>query len=311
MDAMSHWGVARDVCAYLSHHDKKELKPVLPQSHFKADKKILTIEVSIENREACKRYSGICIAGVEVKASPKWLQERLRSIGLRPINNIVDITNFIQHETGQPLHAFDYDRINEHKVVVKTLPNDTAFITLDEKERKLSSEDLMICDSKEPMCIAGVFGGLHSGVTEKTKNIFLESAYFDPVYIRKTSFRHGLRTDAATRFEKGIDISGTVDIAKRAALLITEIAGGTIASDIIDVYPDPLPKKEITVKYPYVEKLSGKKYPPADIKKILSSLGFSITQGRNGHPHHGNSVSQTRCFTAGRYRGGNFTHRRA
>jgi phenylalanyl-tRNA synthetase beta chain len=278
MDAMSHWGVARDVCAYLSHHDKKELKPVLPQSHFKADKKILTIEVSVENREACKRYSGICIAGVEVKASPKWLQERLRSIGLRPINNIVDITNFIQHETGQPLHAFDYDRINDHKVVVKTLPNDTAFITLDEKERKLSSEDLMICDSKEPMCIAGVFGGLHSGVTEKTKNIFLESAYFDPVYIRKTSFRHGLRTDAATRFEKGIDISGTVDIAKRAALLITEIAGGTIASDIIDVYPDPLPKKEITVKYPYVEKLSGKNYPPADIKKILSSLGFSIIQ---------------------------------
>jgi phenylalanyl-tRNA synthetase beta chain len=276
MDAMSHWGVARDVCAYLSHHDKKELKPVLPQNNFKIDKVSMEISVSIENKEACKRYSGVCIANVKVTESPKWLQERLKSIGLRPINNIVDITNFIQHETGQPLHAFDYDKIKDHKVIVKTLPEGTPFVTLDEKERKLNKEDLMICDSKEPMCFAGVFGGLHSGVTEKTANIFLESAYFDPVFIRKTSFRHGLRTDAATRFEKTIDISNTVTVAKRAAMLIKETAGGSIASDIIDVYPDPEPKKEVGLKYQYLKKLSGKNYHPDAVKKILESLGFGV-----------------------------------
>jgi phenylalanyl-tRNA synthetase beta chain len=276
MDAMSHWGVARDVCAYLSHHDKKEAKPLLPQSHFKVDKPSLKIDVVIENDKACKRYSGVCIAGVQVKESPKWLQERLKSIGLRPINNIVDITNFILHETGQPLHAFDYDAITNQQVIVKALPEATPFITLDGKERKLSSQDLMICDAAEPMCIAGVFGGLHSGVTEKTTNIFLESAYFDPIFIRKTSFRHGLRTDAATRFEKGIDISNTVNVAKRAAMLIKEIAGGTIASDIIDVYPDPEPKKEVSIKYHYLKKLSGKNYHPDTVKNILQSLGFSL-----------------------------------
>jgi phenylalanyl-tRNA synthetase beta chain len=276
MDAMSHWGVARDVCAYLSHHDKKELKPVLPKNNFKVDTASLKIDISVENTEACKRYSGVCIAGVQVKESPKWLQEKLKAIGLRPINNIVDITNFIKHETGQPLHAFDYDQIKDHKVVVKTLAEGVSFITLDEKERKLSSEDLMICDAAEPMCIAGVFGGLHSGVTENTTNIFLESAYFDPTFIRKTSFRHGLRTDAATRFEKGIDISNTVMVAKRAATLIKEIAGGSIASDIVDVYPDPEPKKEVTIKYHYLKKLSGKNYHPDTVKNILQGLGFSI-----------------------------------
>ncbi|HTM91528.1 MAG TPA: phenylalanine--tRNA ligase subunit beta, partial [Flavisolibacter sp.] len=278
MDAMSHWGVARDVCAYLTHHDKKELKPVLPQTAFKVDKATLPVSVSIENKKACKRYSGVCIAGVKVQESPKWLQERLKSIGLRPINNIVDITNFIQHETGQPLHAFDYDQIKDHTVIVKTLAEGSSFVTLDEKERKLNSEDLMICDSKEPMCIAGVFGGLHSGVTEKTTNIFLESAYFDPVFIRKTSFRHGLRTDAATRFEKGIDISNTVKVAKRAAMLIKEIAGGTIASDMVDVYPDPEPKKEVSIKYHYLKKLSGKNYHPDTVKKILEALGFTVAR---------------------------------
>ncbi len=278
MDAMSHWGVARDVCAYLTHHDKKDLKPVFPQTAFKVDKATLPVSVSIENKQACKRYSGVCIAGVKVQTSPKWLQERLKSIGLRPINNIVDITNFIQHETGQPLHAFDYDQIKEHTVIVKTLAEGSTFVTLDEKERKLNSEDLMICDSKEPMCIAGVFGGLHSGVTEKTTNIFLESAYFDPVFIRKTSFRHGLRTDAATRFEKGIDISNTVNVAKRAAMLIKEIAGGTIASDIVDIYPDPEPKKEVSLKYHYLKKLSGKNYHPDTVKKILEALGFAVAR---------------------------------
>lgn len=278
MDAMSHWGVARDVCAYLTHHDKKELKPVLPQTAFKVDKATLPVSVSIENKQACKRYSGVCIAGVKVQESPKWLQERLKSIGLRPINNIVDITNFIQHETGQPLHAFDYDQIKDHTVVVKTLAEGSSFVTLDEKERKLNAEDLMICDSKEPMCIAGVFGGLHSGVTEKTTNIFLESAYFDPIFIRKTSFRHGLRTDAATRFEKGIDISNTVNVAKRAAMLMKEIAGGIIASEIVDVYPDPEPKKEVSLKYHYLKKLSGKNYHPDTVKKILEALGFTVAR---------------------------------
>jgi phenylalanyl-tRNA synthetase beta chain len=278
MDAMSHWGVARDVCAYLTHHDKKDLKPVLPQTAFKVDKATLPISVSIENKKACKRYSGVCIANVKVQESPKWLQEKLKSIGLRPINNIVDITNFIQHETGQPLHAFDYDEIKDHTVIVKTMKDGTPFVTLDEKERKLTGEDLMICDSKEPMCIAGVFGGLHSGVTEKTTNIFLESAWFDPIFIRKTSFRHGLRTDAATRFEKGIDISNTVNVAKRAAMLMKEIAGGTIASDIVDVYPDPEPKKEVSIKYHYLKKLSGKNYHPDAVKKILESLGFTVAR---------------------------------
>jgi phenylalanyl-tRNA synthetase beta chain len=278
MDAMSHWGVARDVCAYLTHHDKKDLKPVLSQNNFKVDKASLSISVSIENKQACKRYSGVCIANVKIQESPRWLEEKLKSIGLRPINNIVDITNFIQHETGQPLHAFDYDEIKDHTIIVKTMSNGTPFVTLDEKERKLSSEDLMICDSKEPMCIAGVFGGLHSGVTEKTTNIFLESAYFDPVFIRKTSFRHGLRTDAATRFEKGIDISSTVNIAKRAAMLMKEIAGGTIASDIVDVYPNPEPKKEVSIKYHYLKKLSGKNYHPDTVKKILEALGFVVAR---------------------------------
>lgn len=276
MDAMSHWGVARDVCAYLSHHDKKEIKPVLPQNNFKVDKPTLKIDVTIENQEACKRYSGICLSNVQVKLSPKWLQERLKSIGLRPINNIVDITNFIQHETGQPLHAFDYNAIKDGKVIVKTLAEGTAFVTLDEKKRFLSSEDLMICNADEAMCIAGVFGGLHSGVTEQTTNLFLESAYFDPVYVRKTSFRHGLRTDAATRFEKGIDISNTVTAVKRAAMLIKEIAGGSIASEIVDVYPDPQPKKEVSIKYHYLKKLSGKNYHPDTVKNILQNLGFSM-----------------------------------
>ena len=276
MDAMSHWGVARDVCAYLSHHDKKEIKPVLSQNNFKVDKPTLKIDVTIENREACKRYSGICLSNVQVKQSPKWLQERLKSIGLRPINNIVDITNFIQHETGQPLHAFDYNAIKDGKVIVKTLSEGTAFVTLDEKKRFLSSEDLMICNADEAMCIAGVFGGLHSGVTEQTTNLFLESAYFDPVYVRKTSFRHGLRTDAATRFEKGIDISNTVTAVKRAAMLIKEIAGGSIASEIVDVYPDPQPKKEVSIKYHYLKKLSGKNYHPDTVKNILQNLGFSM-----------------------------------
>ncbi len=277
MDAMSHWGVARDVCAYLSHHDKKGTRPKLPTSNgFKADNDTLPIAVKIENETACPRYSGVSIANVKIEASPKWLQQKLKAIGLRPINNIVDITNYIQHETGQPLHAFDADAIIGNKVIVKNLAEATKFVTLDEKERKLSAEDLMICDEKEPMCIAGVFGGLHSGVTGTTKNIFLESACFDAVSIRKTSFRHGLRTDAATRFEKGTDISATVTVLKRAALMIKEICGGEIASDLVDIYPDQKEKTQVAIKYHYLKKLSGKNYHPDSVKDILISLGFEI-----------------------------------
>ena len=277
MDAMSHWGVARDVCAYLSHHDKKLIKPKLPDSHaFKVDNTSLTIQVKVENVKACPRYSGVSIANIKIGPSPDWLQEKIKAIGLRPISNIVDITNYIQHETGQPLHAFDADAITGKKVIVKNLPEGTKFVTLDEKERKLSAEDLVICNEKDGMCIAGVFGGLHSGVTEKTKNIFLESACFDPVTTRKTSFRHGLRTDAASRFEKGTDISNTVNVLKRAASLIKEICGGEIASEIADIYPETKEKTQVSLKYHFLKKLSGKNYHPDTVKDILVSLGFEI-----------------------------------
>ena len=282
MDAMSHWGVAKDVCAYLSHHDNKGYRPMIAiamgTNSFKIDNKSLPISVAIENEKACQRYSGVSIAGITIKESPLWLQQKLKAIGLRPINNIVDITNFIQHETGQPLHAFDADEIAGKQVIVKNLPEGTKFITLDEKERTLSKEDLMICDAEGGICIAGVFGGLHSGVTEKTKNIFLESAWFNPVDIRKTSFRHGLRTDAATRFEKNIDISNTVTVVKRAALMIKELCGGQIASEIVDVYPDPINKTEVSLKYHYLKKLSGKNYHPDSVKNILTSLGFEMVK---------------------------------
>ncbi len=277
MDAMSHWGVARDVCAYLSHHDKKDIKPKLPNGNgFKVDNTSFSIDIKVENETACPRYSGVSIANVTIKESPKWLQQKLKAIGLRPINNIVDITNFIQHETGQPLHAFDADQIAGKKIIVKNLPEGTPFVTLDEKERRLSAEDLMICDANGGICIAGVFGGLHSGVSDKTTNIFLESACFDAIVIRKTSFRHGLRTDAASRFEKGTDISATVNVLKRAANLIKEIGGGEIASEIVDVYPKQKPKTEVAIKYHFIKKLSGKSYHPDAVKDILSSLGFEI-----------------------------------
>lgn len=277
MDAMSHIGVAKDVCAWLSHHNKKDTHIKSPfKNTFKPDHQGLQIGVSIENTKACERYAGVSIQEVTIAESPKWLQQKLKSIGLRPINNIVDITNFILHETGQPLHAFDADMITGNKVVVKNLPESTPFVTLDGKERKLSAEDLVICNAEEGMCIAGVYGGAHSGVTTNTKNIFLESAWFNPVSIRKTSFRHGLRTDAATRFEKGVDISNTVNVLKRAAVMIKEIAGGKIASDITDNYPDPKNKTEVAIKYHYLKKLSGKNYHGDTIKNILSGLGFEI-----------------------------------
>jgi phenylalanyl-tRNA synthetase beta chain len=279
MDAMSHLGVAKDVCAWLWHHNKKETQVKSPFKNnysFKPDNQGLQIGVTIENKIACERYAGVSIQDVTIGESPKWLRQKLKSIGLRPINNIVDITNFILHETGQPLHAFDADKVVGNKIIVKNEAESTPFVTLDEKERKLSAEDLVISNEKEAMCMAGVYGGVGSGVTANTKNIFLESAWFNPISIRKTSFRHGLRTDAAARFEKGVDISNTVNVLKRAVLLIKEVAGGEIASDIVDNYPDPKNKTEVAIRYHYLKKLSGKNYHSDAIKNILTALGFEV-----------------------------------
>jgi phenylalanyl-tRNA synthetase beta chain len=278
MDAMSHYGVAKDVCAYLTHHEK-EAKPVTPfPSNFHPDQNNNTITVSIENEAACKRYAGIELTGVTVSDSPSWLKNRLTAIGVRPINNIVDVTNYILHETGQPLHAFDAAAITGGKVIVKNVAADTTFITLDNKERKLQDTDLLICNATDPMCIAGVFGGAASGVHAGTTSIFLESAWFHNTTIRKTSLHHGLRTDAATRFEKGVDIASAVQVLKRAALLIKEVAGGSISSEITDIYPNVTPKTEVAVKYHYIKKLSGKNYHPEAVKKILTALGFEVLQ---------------------------------
>jgi phenylalanyl-tRNA synthetase beta chain len=278
MDAMSHLGTARDVCAWLTHHDKKEAQVKSPfKNGFKIDNQGRQFKVVVENETACPRYAGVSITGVTVKESPQWLKDRLKSIGLRPINNIVDITNFILHETGQPLHAFDADKVMGDTIRVKNLPEGTPFVTLDEKERKLHAEDLMICDGEDsPLCIGGVFGGQHSGVGDATVNIFLESAWFSPLSIRKSSLRHSLRTDAATRFEKGVDIGNTVNVLKRAALMIQELAGGEIASDVVDVYPKPKAKTEVALKYHYLKKLSGKNYHIDTVIKILQSLGFEL-----------------------------------
>ena len=277
MDAMSHLGVARDVCAYLWHHDKKELKAISPfKNGFKADNNNLPISVIIEDSNACKRYAGVSISNITVAESPAWLQNKLKSIGVKTINNIVDITNFILHETGQPLHAFDAAKIKGNAVIVKSAAGGETFKTLDDKERKLFAGDLMIANAGENMCLAGVYGGKESGVSSTTTNIFLESAWFNTETIRKTSLKHELRTDAATRFEKGVDISNTVNVLKRAALMIKEIAGGEISSDVVDVYPNPTDKTTVSLKYHYLKKLSGKNYHADTIKNILTGLGFEI-----------------------------------
>ncbi|MDB5245778.1 MAG: phenylalanine--tRNA ligase subunit beta [Segetibacter sp.] len=277
MDAMSHLGVAKDVCAYLSYHNQTDTETVSPFTNdFKADNHLLTIKVIVENTEACRRYSGVTISGVTVKESPKWLKDKLQAIGQRTINNIVDITNYILNETGQPLHAFDVAAIKGGEIIVKNLPKDSSFVTLDDKERKLDNSDLMICNAEEGMCIAGVFGGAKSGVKNDTKSIFLESAWFNPTSIRRTSFRHGLRTEAAARFEKGVDISTVVKVLEHAALLIKEVAGGEISSDVVDVYPVPVEKAEVSLKYQYLTKLSGKSYPADAVIRILTSLGFEV-----------------------------------
>jgi phenylalanyl-tRNA synthetase beta chain len=272
-DATSHVGVARDIKA------SKQRSIQWPSvDHFKSDNQSLVIPVEVENKEACPRYSGVTITGITVKDSPDWLKNRLLSIGLTPINNIVDITNFICYELGQPMHAFDADQITGKKVIVKTLPAGSKFTTLDNKERTLLANDLMICNAAEGMCIAGVFGGAKSGITGNTKNIFLESAYFSADYIRKTSLHHQLKTDASFRYERGTDPNITVYALKRAALLVKEIAGGQISSEIVDIYPSKIENRTIEVKDKHVARLIGKIIPREEVFGILERLDIQITE---------------------------------
>ena len=275
-DAMGHIGVARDLKAVLNHKGSK-LEMCLPKvEDFKVDNTDYSISVTVEDSELCPRYSGVSISSVKIDDSPVWLQNRLKSIGLDPINNVVDVTNYVLHETGQPLHAFDLDKISGNKVIVRKAKNKTKFTTLDDVERELSSQDLMICNEKEAMCLAGVFGGSDSGVSNKTDTIFLESAYFNPVSIRKTAKRHGLSTDSSFRFERGCDPNNTIYSLKRAALLIQEIAGGVISSDIVDVYPKPIHDFKINLSYQKLDSLIGEKIEREVVKSILIDLEIKV-----------------------------------
>ena len=275
-DACSHYGVARDLYAWLVQNGYQTSLHRPETSEFKVDNHDMDIDVVVENTEACPRYAGVAIKNVTVKESPEWLQNKLRLIGVRPVNNIVDITNYILHAYGQPMHCFDADKIKGGKIVVKTCQEGTKFVTLDEVERKLSERDLMICNAEEPMCIAGVFGGLDSGTTEATKDVFLESAYFHPTWVRKTARRHGLSTDSSFRFERGIDPNGTIYALKEAAILVKELAGGEIASDIKDNYPAPVADFAVELSYEYVNSLVGKVIPAETIKSIVTSLEMKI-----------------------------------
>ena len=275
-DACSHYGVARDLYAYLVQRGIPTTLHKPSVDAFKVDNNDLNINVTIENGEACPRYAGITIKGVTVKESPEWLQNNLRMIGLRPINNIVDITNYILFAYGHPMHCFDADKIKGNQVIVKCMPEGTPFVTLDGVERKLSSRDLMICNTEEPMCIGGVFGGLESGTTEDTKNVFLESAYFHPTWIRKTARRHGLNTDASFRYERGIDPNNTIYILKLAALMVKELAGGEISSEIKDVSCKDFPPFRVELSYQRVNELIGKDIPAETVKSIVKSLEMEI-----------------------------------
>lgn len=275
-DAMSHYGVARDLKAGLLQNEVT-VELITPSvSAFKIDNRTLKIDIEVIDKVLAPRYCGVTITGLKVGESPSWLQHRLKAIGLSPINNIVDATNYVLHELGQPLHAFDASKVSKDKIIVKTLPKGTKFTTLDGVERELHEEDLMICDAEKPLCIAGVFGGLDSGVTEATTSIFLESAYFDPISIRKTSKRHGLNTDASFRFERGIDPNITEYALKRATLIIQEIAGGEITSDIYDLYPVKIEDSQVVLNFDNVTKLIGQEIPREIIKRILSSLEITI-----------------------------------
>ncbi|MCB0396221.1 MAG: phenylalanine--tRNA ligase subunit beta [Flavobacteriales bacterium] len=276
-DATSHMGVARDLYAVLQHHG---VKASLNLPQIKDLQKVdgaVKIDVEVLDPEACPRYSGLVLEGITIGPSPDWLQNRLKAIGLQPISNVVDITNFVLHETGQPLHAFDAGKIKGNKVVVQCLPEGTNFVTLDEKTRKLKSTDLMICDTEGGMCIAGVFGGIHSGISDQTTSVFLESACFNPTYIRRTSSHHELKTDASFRFERGSDPEATLLALNRAAQLICELAGGKVTSDITDIYPKKIEPREVKLRISRVHRLLGKVIEPNVIENILKSLQFGIS----------------------------------
>ncbi|TVZ51038.1 phenylalanine--tRNA ligase subunit beta [Dokdonia sp. Hel_I_53] len=275
-DAMSHWGVARDLKAGLLQHEINKALITPSTSSFKIEKRLNKIDVEVLDGEKAPRYAGVVISGLKVTDSPEWLQHKLKAIGLSPINNIVDVTNYVLHELGQPLHAFDLNKIAENKIEVKTLEAGTKFTTLDGIERELHEEDLMICDGEKPMCIAGVFGGADSGVTEATQSIFLESAYFNPVSIRKTAKRHGLNTDASFRFERGIDPNITEYALTRAAILMMEVAGGEITSEIVDIYPKKIEDQQVFLNFDNATKLIGEELPREVIKSILMSLDIKI-----------------------------------
>ncbi len=275
-DALSHWGVARDLYAWLKQNGYETQLHRPSCEDFIVDNHDLPIDVEIVNTEACKRYACVSVTGCEVKDSPEWLKQKLVTVGLRPINNIVDITNYVMMAYGQPLHTFDADMVTGNKIVVKTMPMGTPFVTLDGEEHKLSDRDLAICNVEEPMCIAGVFGGKGSGTYETTKNVVLESAYFHPTWIRKSARRHGLSTDASFRFERGIDPNGVIYALKQAAILCKELAGGKVSMEIKDVYPEPIVNPRVTLEYDYVNTLIGKKIPAETIKSICTSLEMKV-----------------------------------
>lgn len=274
-DATSHIGVARDVVAYQSLTDLNSTLHFPPTPSLKKEQD-LKVEIIIENKDACKRYSGIVVTGLKVGPSPQWLQNKLLAVGLRPINNVVDVTNYVQFEYGHPLHAFDLDKVDGGKIIIKNLPAGTPFVTLDGVERKLNADDLMICSATKPMCIAGVFGGIESGVTENTQSVFIESAYFNPVSIRKTSKAHGLKTDASFRFERGTDPNITATSAQRAAALLVDICEGKIASDLLDIYPAKIENKKVDLRFEKVRSLLGIEIPTDKIKRILKGVGIEI-----------------------------------
>ncbi len=275
-DACSHYGVARDLYAWLVQNGYKTSIHRPSDEAFAVDNNDLEIDVDVQNTEACPRYAAVTVTGCEVKESPDWLKDKLRTIGLRPINNIVDITNYIMMAYGQPLHCFDADMIDGKKVVVKTMPDGTPFVTLDGEEHKLSDRDLAICNANAPMCIAGVFGGKGSGTYETTKNVLFESAYFNPTWIRKSARRHGLSTDASFRFERGIDPNGQIYALKQAAILAKELAGGKVSMQIKDVYPNPISDFKVSVEYKYINDLIGKEIPAETVKSIVKSLEMLI-----------------------------------
>ncbi|MBT3241749.1 MAG: phenylalanine--tRNA ligase subunit beta [Bacteroidetes bacterium] len=276
IDGASHIGTARDVVAFLNLDESKVNLQIPDVSSFSVDNHELEIPVEIEDQSACIRYSGVSLTGLTVEESPDWLKNRLKAIGLKPINNVVDITNFVLHETGQPLHAFDASKISGKKIIVKTLPDKTQFTSLDEENRELSNQDLMICSENEGMCIAGVFGGIDSGVTETTTEIFIESACFNPVQVRKTAKRHGLNTDSSFRFERGTDPNGTIYALKRAAILIRDLAGGTISSNIADVYPEEIKPYPVKFSWANLDRLVGVQIPHDTVLQILELLDISV-----------------------------------